>query len=620
MKLGHIDPAKRRFRVHRDACRSQEVFDGEKERMFATCWLHLRHNTELPNKGDFLTRTVIGRDLIFVRSRDGEIGAFVNSSTHRGARVCRDKSGNTKSFAYPYNGSVFNTEGEPLSMNAQRGLQAEINADGPLSSLRVPRLENYCGFYFVNYNANAISRADYPADAKGFIDLMCDQGEGGGITIMPSEHLYAINANYKLMGESSYDGYHLLTTRISDLEFLEDQSKLAGKESAVNFLVTQHAKQGRNMGLGHGYGGLESWVTSGRPVAQWVPASDPDIKQEIDTTGARLEKADGKEQAGLIADEQKNMIVLPPLVINDDVGSTMRVIEPMSANSMRINAWPFAPGKESPRMRALRPDNFVGFLNPAGFGFADDVEVLELCQRGLDHAPVEWSELSQGFATDGDSRQEAALFHDEAQMRAYPAHWDRMMQGLSAFDSPTTAPAVAPTTETAEREEFVITDALLSRAAVDNLQYGKGGLLDDWRLPEWADLYTDDAHYDIAPLDLLDPPKADPDMSPFVLSDARFRIVSSAKRLMKRTAHAEYPHSKTPCLTGNIRLSACSGSDLAVRANFAVYRTKGDNTVQYMGEAHYVLAVIEGKIRIRRKRCVFDLNTLAHQGRLTIIL
>jgi p-cumate 2,3-dioxygenase subunit alpha len=284
MKLVHIDPAKGRFRVHRDAYRSQEVFEAEKERIFAKCWLYLGHETELPNKGDFLARTVIGRDLIFVRSRDGEIGAFFNSCTHRGARVCRDKSGNTKSFACPYHGWVFNTEGKLLSMNAQRGFQADINADGALNLRSVPRLENYRGFYFVNYDANAISLADYLADAKGFIDLMCDQGEGGGITIMPGEHSYAINANYKFMCENSYDGYHLLPTHISYLEFLDEQSKLSGKESAVNFLVTQYAKQGRGMGLGHGHGGLESWVASGRPVAQWIPAWGPEIKQEIDAT------------------------------------------------------------------------------------------------------------------------------------------------------------------------------------------------------------------------------------------------------------------------------------------------------------------------------------------------
>lgn len=165
-----------------------------------------------------------------------------------------------------------------------------------------------------------------------------------------------------------------------------------------------------------------------------------------------------------------------------------------------------------------------------------------------------------------------------------------------------------------------MSDTLFSRDSIEEFLYHEAELLDDWRLPEWAQLYTDDAHYDIASLDSPDPLAADPAQSLFVVSDPKFRIVSRAKRLMKKTAHAEYPHSKTRHLTSNIRLGAIEGGERRVRANFVVYRSKGDKTVQYMGEAHYRLAVVDGALRIRHKRLVLDLNTLADQGRLTIIL
>ena len=165
-----------------------------------------------------------------------------------------------------------------------------------------------------------------------------------------------------------------------------------------------------------------------------------------------------------------------------------------------------------------------------------------------------------------------------------------------------------------------MSELLQSRAAIEEFLYREAELLDDWRLPEWADLFTDDARYDIASLDAEDPMAADPATSLFVLADDKMRIVSRAKRLMKKTAHAEYPHSKTRHITGNVRLGEIHGNERAVRANFVVYRTKGDRTVQYMGEAHYLLVAADGAIRIRKKRCNLDLNTLADQGRLTIIL
>jgi p-cumate 2,3-dioxygenase beta subunit len=165
-----------------------------------------------------------------------------------------------------------------------------------------------------------------------------------------------------------------------------------------------------------------------------------------------------------------------------------------------------------------------------------------------------------------------------------------------------------------------MSELLSSRSAIEEFLYREAELLDDWRLPEWAELFTDDARYDIASLDADDPSTADPATSLFVLADDKLRIVSRAKRLMKKTAHAEYPHSKTRHITGNVRLGVINGNERAVRANFVVYRTKGDRTVQYMGEAHYLLVAAEGAIRIRRKRCNLDLNSLADQGRLTIIL
>lgn len=165
-----------------------------------------------------------------------------------------------------------------------------------------------------------------------------------------------------------------------------------------------------------------------------------------------------------------------------------------------------------------------------------------------------------------------------------------------------------------------MTKPLLTRSTVEEFLYFEAELLDTWALPEWSALYTADARYDIASLDSADPTNADPATTLFVLSDDKNRLDSRAKRLMKKTAHAEYPHSKTRHITSNIRIGEASGNEQKVRANFVVYRTKGDRTVHYMGEMHYVLVVDGESIKIKQKRINLDLYTLADQGRLTIIL
>src|SRR5712671_5844886 len=211
-KLVDIDLAHHRFRVNRDAYRSAEIFEKEKQLIFSKCWLYVGHASELPSKGDFVARTVGGGDLIFMRGRSA------------------------KSFACPYHGWVFNSDGKLVSMNATRGFDADINADGALNLRKVPRLEEYRGFYFANYNSAAISLVDYLAGAKEYLDSMCDQSEAG-LVVLPGEHSYSINANFKYLCENSYDGYHLLPVHVSYLEFLDDRLKAGGGDGAVNFIA-----------------------------------------------------------------------------------------------------------------------------------------------------------------------------------------------------------------------------------------------------------------------------------------------------------------------------------------------------------------------------------------------
>jgi p-cumate 2,3-dioxygenase beta subunit len=164
-------------------------------------------------------------------------------------------------------------------------------------------------------------------------------------------------------------------------------------------------------------------------------------------------------------------------------------------------------------------------------------------------------------------------------------------------------------------------NAQTTREQIEEFLYHEAELIDDWRLPEWSELYTVDAQYDVTSLDSDDPLNSSSRNSLFLLADDKDRLTSRAKRLMKKSAHAEYPHSKVRHIIGNVRVGPDADGEIKVKANFVVYRTKEDKTSQYMGQMHYTLVAHEaGGFRIKRKRCVLDLNSLADQGRLTIIL
>src|SRR5688500_7420762 len=86
------------FRVARKAFTDQQVFEAERAAIFDRCWIYLGHGSELPKKGAFVTRSVAGRNVLFNRDAGGTVRAFLNSCPHRGATVCRERSGNAKNF------------------------------------------------------------------------------------------------------------------------------------------------------------------------------------------------------------------------------------------------------------------------------------------------------------------------------------------------------------------------------------------------------------------------------------------------------------------------------------------------------------------------------------------
>lgn len=158
----------------------------------------------------------------------------------------------------------------------------------------------------------------------------------------------------------------------------------------------------------------------------------------------------------------------------------------------------------------------------------------------------------------------------------------------------------------------------VSRAEVEDLLFLEAELLDDWKLEAWLALYTADATYCVPSTDL--PADADPDKSLFYIADDRLRMEQRVVRLMKKSAHSEYPRSRTRHLVSNVRVGSMEGDQLGASAAFVTYRTKNGHTDAYIGSMRYRLQRVGDTLRIREKRCVLDLDGLRPHGRISIIL
>jgi p-cumate 2,3-dioxygenase alpha subunit len=400
-----------RFRVPRQAFVSDEVFEAERKAIFDTCWIYLGHESELEEPGSFVTRTVADRDILFVKDRESVVRAFFNVCPHRGATVCREKKGKAKSFQCMYHGWVFKDNGELAHLAGESSYAKGFNDDGCAHLQQVPRLDVYAGFYFVCFNDSVESLPDYLAGAKEYLDIVASQSPTG-MTLIGGTQEYAIRANWKLLVENSFDGYHAEATHSTYLDYLMNTN---GGLSDVQLKGSAHD-------LGNGHAVIEYTAPWGRPVAQWIPMWGEEGKVEMDRVYEELVERLGPEKAEQVARKNRNMVIFPNLVINDIMAITIRTFYPTSPDYMMINAWALAASDENEWRRKFRLFNFLEFLGPGGFATPDDVEALEKCQAGFKaNSSLPWNDISKGMHKQNPS------FDDEHQMRAFWREWNRRL-------------------------------------------------------------------------------------------------------------------------------------------------------------------------------------------------
>ena len=413
-----IDAEQRRFLVHRDAYRDPQVFELEKNKVLYKSWIILGHESEISGHGDFVTRTVVDKDLIFNRDRKGVVRAHFNSCRHRGPAVCRDKQGNRKTFACPYHGWVYRDDGILLSTGSEVSDATFPSSllDGNFGLMSVPRLEEHAGFYFVNFNTDAEPLIEFLDDAADRLQLIADQS-GAGMEVIRGIHEYEINSNYKLLCENSYDGYHLGPTHQSYVEYL--MTVMKGIDMAA---------VGRAKSFGHGHACFETPIRAGRAVAQWIPSMGEEARVAIEAKREEVAGRLGEERARTVCETHRNMVIFPNSVINDQQSVLVRSIVPTAHNRMHVRAWTLAPRDEPRLLREIRLENMLSFLGPGGFATPDDVAMLEAAQRGYEATDVEWNDLSKGFGPEEQTAKGGETdWANELQMRAYWLEWDRLM-------------------------------------------------------------------------------------------------------------------------------------------------------------------------------------------------
>ncbi len=131
---------------------SQAVFNYEKEAIFAKSWICVAHVSELANPNDYVTREIIGENIVIVRGRDKVLRAFFNVCPHRGHQLLQGAGKAKNVITCPYHAWTFKLDG---SLAYARNCENVANFDKDLATLTPVKLEEYAGFVFINMDMDA---------------------------------------------------------------------------------------------------------------------------------------------------------------------------------------------------------------------------------------------------------------------------------------------------------------------------------------------------------------------------------------------------------------------------------------------------------------------------------
>ncbi|HAC33758.1 MAG TPA: benzoate 1,2-dioxygenase large subunit, partial [Gammaproteobacteria bacterium] len=207
-KLFREDKDSGEYLLHRDVFRDQRVFELEMKYIFERNWVFVGLESQAANPNDYFTSWVGRQPIVVMRDAKGELGAYINSCPHKGARVIHHRKGNEKQFVCSYHGWAFNTAGECIYIkDEEAGGYAE-----PFKKmdhgLRKIKFGMYRGFLFASLSDDVPSLDDHLGEAKPLLDLVWDQGPDG-VEAIPGVSSYTYDANWKMQIENCIDGYHL---------------------------------------------------------------------------------------------------------------------------------------------------------------------------------------------------------------------------------------------------------------------------------------------------------------------------------------------------------------------------------------------------------------------------
>ncbi|WP_428908022.1 aromatic ring-hydroxylating dioxygenase subunit alpha [Niallia sp. Krafla_26] len=332
------------------------VYKIEHEKVFLKTWLFVGHESEVPNKGDFITRDVAGYSVIISRDFEGKVRGFYNMCTHRGMKLCRADKGNKSSFVCPYHGFNFKNNGELIGVPLKNDIYGGT-LDTSKLSLHQVKLESYKGLMFASWNDNVEPLDEFLGEFKWYLDILVGRAD---MEVIGAPQRFVIHSNWKIGADNFVgDSYHTMVTHGSI-------AKLGMVPSAT------YSKKGYQIYTDHGHG-----LNLGTPNPDFAFPEEliPEFQSNL-----------SKEQFDVMAN-LKNMIgnIFPNLsflISHTKIkgklisNTSIRQWRPIGPDKVEVIAWFLVEKNASEDWKKRSRESFVLTFSPSGIFEQDDTEVF----------------------------------------------------------------------------------------------------------------------------------------------------------------------------------------------------------------------------------------------------
>jgi phenylpropionate dioxygenase-like ring-hydroxylating dioxygenase large terminal subunit len=377
-------------RVHGSLYTDPAVFDAEMDRLYEHQWVFIAHESEIKEPGDYVRRRIGTQPVIVARGKDKQVRVLENRCTHRGNMICQADAGNATLFRCSFHGWTFTNDGRLQGVSFRQGYAQDISSFREEFGLgQASQVGIYGGFIFVNLLGDAGPFDDYISTAKPAIDRLVGLAPEGRIELRSGWMKHDNGANWKIVNEVQVDGYHPL--------FVHESVYSGVKAAKVDYASDQLKLAVRDLGNGHSEVDYAPEYLEQDREFIWF-SSIP--RSRVPNYVAALEEKLGPEEAHrrLVAGPSHTFI-WPNLFLAE---MQIMYVEPVAVDrTIQYTAPVSLVGADEMNARIIRQAE--GAMGPAGFLIADDAEMGERNQIGLQAKQPEWVLFARGLA---EERQE----------------------------------------------------------------------------------------------------------------------------------------------------------------------------------------------------------------------